>query len=126
MYFILQARHKLDQFSQQNTHCRTAILQNSSLSAPTFLERKFILTNLDEDSRAIKMDKLAKITDMIFILDELDNTDNLEDGRPSNTLFTYHVAGSTNFLNLEPTTPNIGSSNMVICLFDPENNESKW
>ena len=25
---------KLDQFSQQNTHCRTAILQNSSLGAP--------------------------------------------------------------------------------------------
>ena len=33
MYFILPA---LDQFSQQNTHCRTAILQNSSLGAPTY------------------------------------------------------------------------------------------
>ena len=29
-----QQNIKLDQFSQQNTHCRTAILQNSSLGAP--------------------------------------------------------------------------------------------
>ena len=30
-----QQDKKLDQFSQQNTHCRTAILQKSSLGAPT-------------------------------------------------------------------------------------------
>ena len=29
-----QQHIKLDQFSQQNTHCRTAFLQNSSLGAP--------------------------------------------------------------------------------------------
>ena len=29
-----QQHLKLDQFSQQNTHCRTAFLQNSSLGAP--------------------------------------------------------------------------------------------
>ena len=28
---------------------------------------------------------------MIFNLDELDNSDNLEDGKHSNTLFTYYV-----------------------------------
>ena len=28
---------KLDQFSLQNTHCRTAFLQNSSLGAPIML-----------------------------------------------------------------------------------------
>ena len=54
-----------------------------------FLERKMILTNLDKDSRVIKTEKFTKITNMIFNLDELDNSDNLEDERPSNTLFTY-------------------------------------
>ena len=34
MYFILPATNKLDQLSQQNTHCRIAFLQNSSLGAP--------------------------------------------------------------------------------------------
>ena len=62
-------------------------------------------TNLDRDSRVIKTDKLEKITGMTFKLDELDNSDNLEDGRPSNTLFTYYVAGSTNFTHLEPKLP---------------------
>ena len=42
---------------------------------------------------------------MIFNLDKLDNTDNLEDGRPSNTLFTYYVTGSEDFVHFEPETP---------------------
>ena len=52
-----------------------------------FVERKMILINLNRDSRVIKTEKFTKITDMIFNLDELDNSDNLENGRPSNTLF---------------------------------------
>ena len=51
------------------------------------VEREPILTNLDNDLQIVKTDKLAKITEMIFNLDELDNSDNLKDGRPSNTLF---------------------------------------
>ena len=54
----------------------------------TFVERKMILTNLDRDSQVIKIEKFTKITNMIFNLDELNNSDNLEDGKPSNTLFT--------------------------------------
>ena len=50
------------------------------------------------------MDELAKITDMIFNLDELGNSDNLEDGRPSNALFTYYVFGSGDFTSYEPNT----------------------
>ena len=49
----------------------------------TFVERKMILTDLDRDSRVIKMEKFTKITNMIFNLDELDNSDNLEDGNPA-------------------------------------------
>ena len=41
---------------------------------------------------------------MIFIVDELDNSDNLEDGRTSNTLFTYYVFGSGYFMSFEPKT----------------------
>ena len=42
---------------------------------------------------------------MILNLDQLDNTINLEDGRPSNALFTYYVPGSVNFTSFEPQTP---------------------
>ena len=68
------------------------------------VERELLLTDLDRHSRIIKKDKSAKITDMIFILDELDNSDNLEDGRPGNTLFTYYVFGFGYFMSFEPKT----------------------
>ena len=42
---------------------------------------------------------------MILTLDELDNSNNLENGKPSNTLLTYHVTGSEEFTGLEPSTP---------------------
>ena len=71
----------------------------------TFVERKMILTNLDRDSQVIKMEKFTKITNMIFNLDELNNSDNLEDGRPSNTLFTYYVTNYNGFTHFEPCTP---------------------
>ena len=37
------------------------------------------------------MNKLEGIMEVILTLDELDNTNNLEDRKPSNTLFMYHV-----------------------------------
>ena len=38
-------------------------------------------------------------------MEELDNSNNLEDGRPSNTLFTYYVTGPEYFTHFEPRTP---------------------
>ena len=67
--------------------------------------RKHILTDLSNDSRIIKTNKLAKVIDMIINLDELNNSDNLEDGHPSNTLFTHCVFGSEDFTHFEPATP---------------------
>ena len=49
-----------------------------------FVEGKHISQDLDNDLQIIKMNKLAKVTNMTFKLDEVDNTNN-----PSNTLFTY-------------------------------------
>ena len=67
--------------------------------------RKHILTDVSNDSRIIKTNKLAKVIDMIINLDELNNSDNLEDGRPSNTLFMHYVFGSEDFTHFEPATP---------------------
>ena len=62
-----------------------------------FVEGKHLISDLDNDPKIIKTNKLEKVTNMSFKLDELDNSDNLEDGHPSNTLFTYYVPGSENF-----------------------------
>ena len=38
-------------------------------------------------------------------LNELDNSDNLEDGRPSNALFTYFVTSLEYYTHFEPCNP---------------------
>ena len=70
-----------------------------------FVEGKHIVSDFDNDPQIIKTNKLAKVTNMIFKLDELDNTNNLKDGHPSNTLFMYYIPGSEDFMGFEPTTP---------------------
>ena len=42
---------------------------------------------------------------MVFSLNELDNSDNLEDGKPSNTLFMCYVTGPEYSTRFEPCTP---------------------
>ena len=54
------------------------------------------------DSRNDKLVNGKKIT---ISLNELDNSDNLEDGRPSNTLFTYFVTSPEYFTHFEPQSP---------------------
>ena len=68
-------------------------------------ERKRILADLSNDLRIIRTNKLAKVIDMIFNLNELGNSGNLEDGRPSDALFTYYVSSSKEFTHFEPQTP---------------------
>ena len=70
-----------------------------------FVEGKHIISNLDNDPQIIKTNKLAKVTNMSLKLDELDNTNNLEDGHPNNTLFTYYMPGSEDFTCFKPQTP---------------------
>ena len=42
---------------------------------------------------------------MVISLNELDNSNNLEDGRPINTLLTYYVTGPEYSRHFEPCTP---------------------
>ena len=52
-----------------------------------------------------KMNKLKGITEITLNLDELNNSDNLKDGRPSNELLIYHVTDDKDFMRFEPDTP---------------------
>ena len=51
------------------------------------------------------VEESTKVIDMIFNLNELDNSGNLKDGRPSDALFTYYVSSSKDFTHFEPLTP---------------------
>ena len=57
------------------------------------------------DDQVTKTNKLKGITEMIINLDELNNSINLKDGRPSNELLSYHVTSNEDFMCFEPPNP---------------------
>ena len=73
---------------------------------------------LDSRNDVLRTNKLEKVTKMVISLEELNNSDNLEDGRPSNTLFTYYVTSPEHFTCLESRTPQYKAlkSGMIISL----------
>ena len=77
----------------------------TSRELKAFVEGKHLISDLDNDPQIIKTNKLAKVTDMSLKLDELDNSNNLEDGHPSNILFTYYMTGFEDFVHFEPMAP---------------------
>ena len=52
-----------------------------------------------------RTDKLVNGTKITISLNELNNSDNLEDGKPINTLFTYFVTSPEYFRHFEPQSP---------------------
>ena len=71
----------------------------------SMLEGMIELNKFLVDDQAIKMTKLKGITEMIINLDEVNNTNNLEDGKPSNSLLTYHMTSNEDFMSFEPQNP---------------------
>ena len=57
---------------------------------------------LDSHNDILRTDKLVNGTKISISLNKLYNSDNLEDGKPSNTLFTYFVTSSEHYMLFEP------------------------
>ena len=84
-----------------------------TISRGTFASRELIsmpegiieLNQFEVDDQVTKMNKLKGITEITLNLDELNNSDNLKDGRPSNELLTYHVTDNKDFTHFEPQNP---------------------
>ena len=66
------------------------------------------LNQFEIDDQVTKTNKLKGITEITLNLDELNNSDNLKDGRPSNELLTYYVTSNEDFTHFEPQTPQYG------------------
>ena len=71
----------------------------------SMLEGIVELNQFEVDHQVTKMNKLKGITEISINVDELNNSDNLKDGRPSNELFTYYVTSNEDFTCFEPHTP---------------------
>ena len=71
----------------------------------SMLEGIVKLNQFEVDDQVTKMNKLKGITEITLNLDELNNSDNMKDGSPSNELFTYHVTDDKDFMHFKPQTP---------------------
>ena len=60
---------------------------------------------LDSHNDIQRTNKLVNGTKITISLNELNNSDNLEDGKPTNTLFTYFVTSPEYFMHFEPQSP---------------------
>ena len=63
------------------------------------------IVQFEVDDQVTKKNTLKGITEITLNLDELDNSDNLKDGGPSNELLTYHMDAHKDFTCFEPQTP---------------------
>ena len=60
---------------------------------------------LDSHNDILRTNELVNGTKISISLNELDNSDNLEDGKPSNVLFTHYVTSSECYMLFEPQSP---------------------
>ena len=78
------------------------VYTDKELNSLIGLELKSQMVSRDD---VLRTNKLENVTEMAISLEELDNSDNLEDGRPSNTSFMYYVASPEYSTCFEPVMP---------------------
>ena len=99
-YQLLKLRAVMDPISDTKKMIPSRTYAGRELLS--MLEGMVELNEFLVDDQVIKKNKLKGITEMILNLNELDNSDNLKDGRPSNALLTYHVTDDKDFTCFEP------------------------
>ena len=102
-YEILKLRSVMDPISDTKRMVPNGTYASRELIS--ILEGIIELNQFDADNQVTKTNKLKGITEITLNLDELNNSDNLKDGRPSNELLTYHVDAHEDFTRFEPQTP---------------------
>ena len=102
-YEILKLRSVMDPISDIKKMIPSQTYAGRELLS--MLEGIIELNQFEVDDQVTKTNKLRGITEITLNLDELNNSDNLKDGRPSNELLTYHVTDDKDFTHFEPQTP---------------------
>ena len=102
-YNILKLRSVMDPISDRKKMILSGTYASRELLS--MLEGIIELNQFEVDDQVTKMNKLKGITEITLNLDELNNSDNLKDGRPSNTLLTYYVTSNEDFTCFKPQNP---------------------
>ena len=102
-YEILKLRSVMDPISDTKKIIPKGAYAGRELIS--MLEGMVKLNQFEVDDQVTKMNKLKGITEIALNLDELNNSINLKDGRPSNKLLTYYVADDKDFTCFKPQSP---------------------
>ena len=102
-YEILKLRAVMDPISDVKKTIPSRTYTGRELIS--MLEGIVELKQFEVDDQVTKTNKLKGITEITLNLNELNNSDNLKDGRPSNSLLTYYVTSNEDFTRFEPQSP---------------------
>ena len=102
-YEILKLRSVMDPISDIKKMIPKGAYAGRELIS--MLEGMVELNQFEIDDQVTKANKLKGITEITLNLDELNNSVNLKDGRPSNSLLTYYVTDDKDFTHFEPQNP---------------------
>ena len=102
-YEILKLRAVMDPISDVKKTIPSGTYAGRELIS--MLEGIIELNQFEVDDQVTKTNKLKGITEITLNLNELNNSDNLKDGRPSNSLLTYYAISNKDFMCFEPQNP---------------------
>ena len=102
-YKILKLRSVMDPISDTKKMIPNGTYASRELFS--MLEGITELNPFEADNQVIKKNMSKGIIEITLNLDELNNSDNLKDGRPSNELLIYCMTSNENFTRFEPQTP---------------------
>ena len=102
-YKILKLRTVMDPISDTKKMIPSGTYASRELLS--MLEGMVELNKFEVDDQVTKTNKFKGITEITLNLDELNNSNNLKDGRPSNELLTYYMTSNDDFTRFEPQTP---------------------
>ena len=102
-YEILKLRSVMDPISDTKKMIPKGAYAGRELIS--MLEGIIELNQLEVDDQVTKTNKLKGITEITLNLNELNNSNNLKDGRTSNELLTYPMTDDKDFMHFEPQTP---------------------
>ena len=122
-YEILKLRSVMDPISDTKKLIPSGSYAGRELIS--MLEGIIECKQFETDDQVTKTNKLKGITEMIINLDELNNSVNLKDGKPSNELLTYYVTDDKDFTRFKPQNPQYKKLKRRVYFLKSENNRSK-
>ena len=125
-YEILKLRSVMDPISGTKKMIPKGTYAGRELIS--MLEGMVELNQFEVDDQVTKVNKLKGITEITPNLDELNNSNNLKGGRPSNSLLTYNVTDDKDFMHFEPQSPQYKAlkngefTSLILRITDQNNN----